>query len=97
MIPVFDDRDLVWRDLAYASREALARLGYDISARCLPDEADPCTGTFALHVIAHLAAIKAVADHHLEHLQPPAGMVDEISRNIAGDIACEKTCHRTGL
>ena len=60
--------DDAWADLARASRAALAHLGYEIEPQCLPDETDPCGGTFVLHTAAHLATIKAVADHHITHL-----------------------------
>jgi hypothetical protein len=60
--------DANWRQLAESSRQALALLGYTIGPACLPGESDPCGATCAEHVAAQLAALKAVADHHLAHL-----------------------------
>jgi len=65
--------DQSWAEVARATRDALALLGRPITPRCLPDEADPCGGTFADHAAAHLATIKAVADHQLLHLGPEYG------------------------
>jgi hypothetical protein len=88
--------DLIWRDLARASRDALAELGYHLGPQCLPDEPEACGGTFAEHSIAHLASIKAVADHHLLHLGPPVNMISSIYMNIAGEVDCGKTCPHLG-
>ena len=62
--------DQAWAEYARASRDALAALGYGITPRCLPDEVEPCGATYAQHSAAHLATIKAVCDHQLEHLGP---------------------------
>ena len=62
--------DESWAEVARGTRRALAELGHPITPLCLPDEADPCGGTFTQHALAHLATIKAVADHQLEHLGP---------------------------
>lgn len=64
-MPVDDES---WAPVARATRQALDLLGYPITPRCLPDEPDPCGGTFALHTVAHLATIKAICDHQLVHL-----------------------------
>ena len=63
-----------WADLARHSRQALAELGYALKPRCLPDEPEACGGTFADHVMAQLAAIKAVADHPPDAPAPAGGL-----------------------
>jgi hypothetical protein len=75
-----------WAPLARSSREALRQLGYGIGPQCLPGEPDACGGTFAEHVMAQLATLNAVADHHLEHLRPPADAVAEIYQNIRHEL-----------
>lgn len=70
--------DTDWAPIARSSREALRQLGYNVDPVCLPDEAKPCGGTFIQHTVAHLAAIKAVADHQLLHTGAPAAMIDDI-------------------
>jgi len=67
-----------WAEVARASRGALALLGRPVGPRCLPGEPDWCGGSFAQHAGAQLAALKAVADHQLSHLGPPAAMITEI-------------------
>lgn len=67
-----------WAVFARTSREVLRLLGYPIDSPCLPDEAMPCGGTFADHSMAHMAVIKAVIDHQLEHLGAPDECVREI-------------------
>jgi hypothetical protein len=62
------DHDANWADLARGSRGALADLGYHIAPGCLPDEAEPCGANYTMHVAAHLAVIRAVIEHHAEHL-----------------------------
>lgn len=62
-----DDR---WKGLAENSRQALNLLGYLVEPQCMPGEDNPCGGTFAQHFAANLAALKAVADHHLAHMGP---------------------------
>jgi hypothetical protein len=61
--------DEAWATLARTSRAAMAHFGKE-TPPCLPDEAEACGATFAQHAAAHLAVLKAVADHHLEHLGP---------------------------
>lgn len=77
-----------WAPLARASRDALANLGYGITPQCLPDEPEACGGTNAQHVMAHLATLQAVADHHLAHLNPPQGQVIHIRKHALAEIAC---------
>ncbi len=60
--------DEVWAPVARSTRDALALLGRPIEPTCLPDEAEPCGASFALHAVAHFATIKAICDHQLEHL-----------------------------
>ena len=62
--------DESWAPVARDTREALRLLGRPIEPKCLPDETDPCGGTFAIHAMAHLASIKAICDHQLGHLGP---------------------------
>lgn len=69
--------DQDWADLARNSARALGLLGYAVSD-CLPGDAEPCGGTFIEHAAANLAALTAVIDHHLEHLQPPSGMFTSV-------------------
>jgi hypothetical protein len=68
-------KDEDWAEYARATREALRLLGRPIEPRCLPDEAEPCGASFALHAAAHLATIKAIADHQFTHLGPDFGRV----------------------
>jgi len=63
-------RDAEWRDIARETRVILARMGHPITDLCMPDEPDPCGGTWAQHAAAHLSVIKAIADHQLTHLGP---------------------------
>lgn len=63
--------DEAWAPVARSAREALALLGYHIDPRCLPDEPDACGGTFTQHAVSYFGAIKAVADHQLQHIDPP--------------------------
>src|SRR5579859_2456584 len=85
--------DQNWAELGRGRRQALAELGYAVGPRCLPDEPEACGGTFTDHVMAHLATIKAVADHHLTHLRPSAACYAEIYTHQQAelDAAC-KTC-----
>jgi hypothetical protein len=84
-----------WAAVARASRDALALLGYVVGPRCLPDEAEPCGGSFALHACANLAALKAVADHQLMHLGPGMNPVQgEIYLEVRGEL--ETGCGRHG-
>lgn len=84
--------DSSWADLARASREALAQLGYFIGPQCLPGEPDECGGSFAQHTAAHLAGLKAVADHHLAHLPVTlvAAMFGDVYSTTEADLA--KNC-----
>jgi hypothetical protein len=61
-----------WAEVARGARDALHNLGYPVRLGCLPGEAAPCGGNDAEHVASYLAAIKAIADHQLEHLGPAA-------------------------
>ncbi|HLM89268.1 MAG TPA: hypothetical protein VK284_09600 [Streptosporangiaceae bacterium] len=82
-----------WAAVARASRDALALLGYVVGPRCLPDEAEPCGGSFALHACANLAALKAVADYQLMHLGPGMNPV-QIYLEVRGELETE--CGRHG-
>lgn len=73
--------------MARSTREALALLGMNIAARCLPDEPDHCGGSYAQHAAAHLASIRAVVDHQLQHLGAPEGMVTKIYDKVAAELA----------
>lgn len=64
--------DESWKRVAESSRECLALMGYPIDPRCLPGEPGACGGTFAEHAMAHMATLKAVCDHQLDHLGHPA-------------------------
>jgi hypothetical protein len=69
--------DESWKQVAGDSREALALMGYPVAPRCLPGEPDACGGTFAEHALAHMATLKAICDHQLDHHlgDPRAGLV----------------------
>jgi hypothetical protein len=69
--------DLTWRPVAEATRDALALLGHPIESPCLPHEAEPCGAGYGLHAAAHLAVIKAIAEHQLGRLGMP-GVAAEI-------------------
>lgn len=85
------DPDQKWADLARASRDALARLGYPVLPRCLPGEPDACGGTFREHAASHLASILAVTDHHLQqHVKPPEKFVAGVYQETG--IDCQVTC-----
>lgn len=60
--------DESWAKVARSSRDALALVGHPIGPRCMPDEAEPCGATFAMHAMANFAVLKAIADHQLTHL-----------------------------
>lgn len=81
--PVNDES---WAPVARSTREALALLGYRITARCLPDEPGHCGGGYAQHAAAHLASIKAIVDHQLQHLGAPEGMVAKIYDKIVAEL-----------
>lgn len=84
--------DDAWQPLAERSREALRLLGYDVAVLCMPGEPEPCGGSFAQHTAAHMAAIKAVTDHHLAHLGP--GVVAPIFGVTYDSVAAELACVR---
>lgn len=75
-----------WAEVARASREALALMNYSISTRCLPDEEKPCGGDFAQHALAHMAALTAVIDHQMTHLNAPQGMFTDIYDHIFQEL-----------
>ena len=90
--------DEEWARVARESREALELLGRPLP-RCLPGEADECGATFAQHAAAHLATIKAVADHQLWHLGPGFSQVhgdvywnERRTLETACAAECERTC-----
>jgi len=87
--------DQTWAGVARASRDALALLGYVVGPRCLPDEDEPCGGTFTMHACANLAAVKAVADHQLAHLGPQMGpMHGSVYNDVRGEL--EAGCGQHG-
>lgn len=59
-----------WIEAARAARQALLDIGYPVKVGCHPDEAEPCSGNFSQHAAAYYVTLKAVADHHLEHIGP---------------------------
>lgn len=71
--------DTDWADLARSSRSALSLLGYRLDSECLPGEPDECGGSFAAHAAVHLVSIRAVANHHLNHLGGMRGSTFETS------------------
>lgn len=80
--------DNTWAPLAHSTREALALIGYDIVARCLPDEPEACGGSFAQHTAAHLATMRAVIEHHVTHLGPAwRPMLQEIQAHAAEEVS----------
>ena len=83
--------DTIWRRPAERTRRALRLLGWD-GPDCLPHEPTACGGTYLLHTVAHLAAIKACADHHLAHAGPAAGIADSIYASTLADVeeGCEQ-------
>lgn len=80
-----------WKGLAENSRRALNLLGYLVEPQCMPGESNPCGGTYAEHFTANLAALKAVADHHLAHIGPAfvapifGPVYDSVADNLAAD------------
>lgn len=73
----------MWKEAAEATRDALALLGYPISPRCLPGEPDSCGGSYRQHLISHLAAAKACADHQLSHAAARPSLVARIYADTA--------------
>jgi hypothetical protein len=84
-----------WATLARNSRVAMAAFGKE-TPPCLPDEAEPCGATFAQHAGAHLAALKAIIDHHLEHLGPEfmACLYPDVYAATQAEMI--KLCHDAG-
>jgi hypothetical protein len=80
--------DETWAQVARDSRDALALLGFPITGRCLPDEAEPCGATWAQHAAAQLATLRAVVDHQLEHVGLP-GVAGEVYRHEAAELEAE--------
>lgn len=83
--------DQQWAGMARATRAALHQLGWG-TPYCLPDEPEACGGSYAEHTAAHLAALKAVADHHLAHLAPRAQLVDEIYLRTGAELHGRSDC-----
>jgi hypothetical protein len=63
-----------WAEFAVQTRDCLAHLGFTIVGNCMPDETEPCGGTYREHARANLTALIAVADHQLKHA---GGLVPE--------------------
>lgn len=65
--------DESWAEVAAATRDALALLGWPIDSRCLPGEPQhaDCGHSHADHALAHLTLIGEIARHQLDHLGPP--------------------------
>jgi hypothetical protein len=77
-----------WAEVARGARDALNNLGYPVRFGCLPGEVDPCGGNVAEHVASYLAAIKAAADHQLEHLGPAFGeLADTVYHATLAELA----------
>jgi hypothetical protein len=75
-----------WKEVAEASRGALELLGYRVP-RCLPGEPEACGGNYSEHAVAHLTAIKAVADHQLDqHLRPPEWLPGEVYAHTTEEL-----------
>ena len=87
------DVDQTWREVAEATRQAAGLLGWPISSPCLPHEAEPCGAGYAMHAAAHLAVIKAAADHQLEHLGMPA-VVTDVYDHTRAELAQRPDCQR---
>lgn len=81
-----------WRELAESTREALRLLGYG-TPDCLPGEPGECGGSYAEHATAHLAALRAVVNQRITHLEQEArAMVREISASVAAKLAEGDDC-----
>lgn len=78
--------DDIWKEAAETTREILAQLGRPIGPRCLPGEPQSCGGSYREHVIGHLAAVKACADHQLSHAGARPSMVARIYADTAEDL-----------
>jgi len=85
--------DEAFKELAEATRAALALMGKDIEPRCLPGERDPCGRSYAEHAVAHLAAMAAIIDHQLTVIGPEfvACIYPDVYAATAEDIA--ERCH----
>jgi hypothetical protein len=80
--------DESWADLARVTRECLALLGHPVEPRCLPDEARPCGGSFAVHCAAYFGVIAAITDHQLQHLGPDyVATAREVADHQTADLA----------
>lgn len=90
-IPADVEVDLSWREVAEHTRRAAGLLGYPIKSPCLPHEAEPCGAGYGMHAAAHLAVIKAAADHQLEHLGMP-----EVAQEIYDHTRAELAHHENG-
>jgi hypothetical protein len=84
--------DQAWEPVARSTRDALASLGYSIAPRCLPDEANACGATFAQHAMAHLGALKAIADHHLKHLGELGQAHGHVYWHVRDEIETDPAC-----
>jgi hypothetical protein len=86
-----------WAMVARETRDALALLGYPIERLCLPDEIDPCGGTYSQHAAAHLATISAIVSHQIDHLgHGYRGLVSDVYQNEIKTIraGCKQSrCH----
>jgi hypothetical protein len=87
--PTISPMESAWAPVARSAREALALLGYVIEPRCLPDEPGACGGSFADHCVAYFGALKAVSDHQLTHIAPPAVMVEAAYLTVRTEL---ETC-----
>lgn len=81
--------DTVWAPVARDSREAMRLLGWTITVQCLPDEPTPCGARFCDHAGAHLAVIRAIADHQLSHLGMPEEMIDVIYHDTQAKLRAD--------
>jgi hypothetical protein len=84
--------DESWARVARDTREALRWLGYPIDPKCLPDETEPCGGSFAMHAMAQFAMIKAICDHQLDHLHMPAEVVNDVYSHALADLSDHPGC-----
>lgn len=83
-----------WKPLAERTREALALLGYQVPA-CLPGEPEACGENFVMHAVGNLAALKAVVEVHIAHLDAEAmPMVDGIYANTLANLRAEPPCEQ---
>jgi hypothetical protein len=86
------DIDLTWKPLAESTRQALDLLGYPLPA-CLPDEPEPCGGSFAEHTLAHLAALRAVVEYRITHLHlDDASLLEQIHDETLAKLRAAEPC-----